>query len=146
MNYKTAHYGWLPDLPDHRDRLYSAPMEMVAALPSKVDLRAQCPPVYDQWQLSSCTAKAIAAAIDFDQLKRKFSILRFHAFSLITTNAPSSIQLIRTAARRSPRPATHRCPNPPSQSLAAMRSSSLVTMIPNNGSSFQSTSFNKNWK
>src|SRR5450631_173758 len=71
MNYKASRYGWLPDLPDQRDHLYAAPMAMLGAVPSKVDLRAQCPPVYDQGQLGSCTANAIAAAIQFDQMKKK---------------------------------------------------------------------------
>ena len=39
-------------------------------LPAKVDLRPQCPPVYDQGQLGSCTANGIAAAIEFDQRKQ----------------------------------------------------------------------------
>jgi C1A family cysteine protease len=63
--------GWVPDLPDHRDYLYAAPVAWLAKLPSKVDLRTQCPPVYDQGQLGSCTANAIAAAIEFDQMKQK---------------------------------------------------------------------------
>jgi C1A family cysteine protease len=64
-------YGWIHDLPDHRDHIYSAPIEHLQALPSSVDLRTQCPPVYDQGQLGSCTANAIAAAIEFDQMKQK---------------------------------------------------------------------------
>jgi C1A family cysteine protease len=36
-----------------------------------VDLRAGCPPVYDQGELGSCTANAIGAAIEFDQRKQK---------------------------------------------------------------------------
>jgi C1A family cysteine protease len=71
MSYKVYHYGWLPDLPDHRDQLYSAPAEITGVLPANVDLRALCPPVYDQGQLGSCTANAIAAAIQFDQMKQK---------------------------------------------------------------------------
>jgi len=63
-------YGWVPDRPDQRDHLYSAPME-VKTFPPKVDLTAQCPPVYDQGQLGSCTANAIAAAIEFDLMKEK---------------------------------------------------------------------------
>ena len=71
MGYKIARYGWLPDLPDQRDHYYAAPVAPAGALPAKVDLRAQCPPVYDQGQLGSCTANAIAAAIEFDRLKQK---------------------------------------------------------------------------
>lgn len=73
MSYKIARYGWLPDLPDHRDHLYAAPVEMAGKLPSKMDLRAQCPAVYDQGQLGSCTANAIAGAIEFDRLKQNIS-------------------------------------------------------------------------
>ncbi|HTX21309.1 MAG TPA: C1 family peptidase [Candidatus Aquilonibacter sp.] len=70
---KIARYGWLPDLPDRRDHLYAAPVAMAGALPAQVDLRAQCPPVYDQGQLGSCTANAIAGAIEFDRLRQKIS-------------------------------------------------------------------------
>jgi C1A family cysteine protease len=42
----------------------------MAALPSKVDLRPECPKtVYDQGQLGSCTANAIAGALEFDRIK-----------------------------------------------------------------------------
>ena len=63
-------FGWVPDIPDHRDFLYSAPPVNVANLPSQVDLRPHCPKeVYDQGQLGSCTANAIAGALEFDQIK-----------------------------------------------------------------------------
>jgi C1A family cysteine protease len=67
MSYKISRYGWLPDLPDHRDHFYAAPVEWAAVLPARVDLRAGCPPVCDQGQLCSCTANAIAGAIQFDR-------------------------------------------------------------------------------
>ena len=73
MPYKIKRYGWTRDLPDHRDHLYAAPKATLAALPASVDLRGQCPPVYDQGQLGSCTANAIAAAIQFDQIKQKLN-------------------------------------------------------------------------
>ena len=56
-------YGWRPDLPDHRDLVYATPHPVALALPPSVDLRPKCPPVYDQGQLSSCTANAIAGAL-----------------------------------------------------------------------------------
>ena len=60
-------YGWTPDVPDHRDHLYSTPGLQLKALPPAVDLRSHCPStVYDQGQLGSCTANAIAGAIEFD--------------------------------------------------------------------------------
>jgi len=61
-------YGWRPDLPDVRDRKLA--ITAPPALPDHVDLRDQCPPVYDQGQLGSCTANAIAAALEFDQKKQ----------------------------------------------------------------------------
>lgn len=63
--------GWMPDLPDHRDHLYAAPPRIIAKLPSSVDLRKQCPPVYDQGNLGSCTANAIGGAVQFEQMKQK---------------------------------------------------------------------------
>jgi C1A family cysteine protease len=66
-----ARYGWSPDLPDHRDQVYSAPM--ATSLPAAVDLRPNCPPVYDQGQLGSCTANAIAGAIEFDRKKQRLT-------------------------------------------------------------------------
>jgi C1A family cysteine protease len=67
------YYGWVPDIPDHRD-LYFAPPPP-EKLPPKIDLIAECPKkVYDQGQLGSCTANAIAAAIEFDLIKEKKEI------------------------------------------------------------------------
>jgi len=63
-------FGWIRDLPDHRDLFYAAPAHVVAAPPARADLTAQCPPVYDQGHLGSCTANAIAAALEFDRLKQ----------------------------------------------------------------------------
>jgi C1A family cysteine protease len=71
MAYSIAHYGWIPDIPDQRDHLYAAPVVTARALAVSADLRAQCPPVYDQGQLGSCTANAIAAAVQFDRMKQK---------------------------------------------------------------------------
>lgn len=67
----TARYGWIPDLPDHRDYRYAAPAPLLRALPPRVDLRKQSPPeIYDQGALGSCTANAIAAGIEFDLRQR----------------------------------------------------------------------------
>jgi C1A family cysteine protease len=68
---KIAHYGWSPDLPDHRDHQFAAPLAKLVSLPPKIDLRPHCPKVYDQGQIGSCTANAIAGAIEFDRLKQK---------------------------------------------------------------------------
>ena len=62
--------GWVPDLPDHRDLMYSAPLRHLQALPPSVDLRPQFAfAPYDQGQIGSCTANAIAGAIQFDRAK-----------------------------------------------------------------------------
>jgi C1A family cysteine protease len=67
-------YGWVHDLPDHRDHMYAVAPAVLTALPPAVDLRPQCPPeVYDQGQLGSCTANAIAGAIEFDRIKQKLA-------------------------------------------------------------------------
>lgn len=71
MYRTTSHYGWKPDLPDNRDLQYTAPAHVISALPPMVDLTGQCPPVYDQGQLGSCTANSIGAAFEFDVLKQK---------------------------------------------------------------------------
>jgi C1A family cysteine protease len=69
MQHMIKRYGWIHDLPDHRDLLYSAPMATLATLPSKVDMRDACPAVYDQGQLGSCTGNAIGGAMEFDLKK-----------------------------------------------------------------------------
>lgn len=71
MNRKIPRYGWVPDLPDHRDHRYAAPRRMAASLPAKVDLRTRMPAVYDQGQIGSCTANAIGAAVQFALKKEK---------------------------------------------------------------------------
>jgi C1A family cysteine protease len=64
-------FGWVPDLPDHRDKMFSVSIVNIGQLPPSVDLRSVCPPVvYDQGELGSCTGNAIAAAVEFDQMKQ----------------------------------------------------------------------------
>ena len=67
---KILRYGWLPDLPDHRDLLYAAIRPAAPPpLPPRVDLRATCSAVEDQGNLGSCTGNALAGAVEF--LERK---------------------------------------------------------------------------
>jgi C1A family cysteine protease/GH25 family lysozyme M1 (1,4-beta-N-acetylmuramidase) len=67
---KIAGYGWKPDLPDQRDHSFAVPSGVLKTIPGVVDLRLQCPPVYTQGQIGSCTANAIAAALEFDMMKQ----------------------------------------------------------------------------
>jgi len=67
---RFGNYGWIPDIPDARDRVLRLPRK-AGSLPPAADLRAGCPAVYDQGQIGSCTANAIAAAIEFDQRKQQ---------------------------------------------------------------------------
>src|SRR5215475_7686356 len=73
MPYQIARFGWVRDLPDQRDHTYAAPLQFLTTLPPHVDLRPQCPPVYDQGQIGSCTANAIGAAHQFSQIKQKLT-------------------------------------------------------------------------
>jgi C1A family cysteine protease len=61
--------GWMPDLPDHRDFLFGMRHARRLALPPAVDLRAHCSPVEDQGALGSCTAQALAGALEFLEVK-----------------------------------------------------------------------------
>lgn len=74
MPHKIARYGWIRDLPDPRDTFLAVPSPAVAAqFPASVDLRGQCPAPYDQGELGSCTANALAGAIEFQLAKEALS-------------------------------------------------------------------------
>lgn len=87
MNHKVGRYGWKKPSPELIESLKSSPVRYsdevvkkysgvmpVGILPSAVDLRPQCPPVYDQFDLGSCTANAGAGAIQFDLMKQKLPV------------------------------------------------------------------------
>ena len=75
QNTVPSRYGWIPDLPDHRDFVYGAPPAVAAALPPQVDLRKTklLPTVYNQGRIGSCTANAIAGALQFARRKEGHS-------------------------------------------------------------------------
>jgi C1A family cysteine protease len=56
-------YGWKPSLPDLRDFLADASS---LEIKDEVDPRADLPPIFDQGNLGSCTANAVAAAVEYD--------------------------------------------------------------------------------
>lgn len=62
--HDTHRLGWVPDFPDVRDLFYQRTMGV--QYPVSIDLRSKFPvPSYDQGQLGSCTANAIAGAIQY---------------------------------------------------------------------------------
>src|SRR6185437_9462747 len=65
----NAWYGWVPDRPDFRDKLYAAIAAPPKKLPPKVDLRAGCSPVENQGNLGSCTANALVGNLEFLEKK-----------------------------------------------------------------------------
>jgi C1A family cysteine protease len=50
--------------------MFSAPVQVLKALPDSVDLKPEFS-IYDQGRIGSCTANALAGAIQFDRLKNK---------------------------------------------------------------------------
>jgi C1A family cysteine protease len=60
--------GWIPDLPDYRDHDVELGVAVPNGLPEfvRLDDSIFMPPVYDQLQLGSCTANALAAVVEFD--------------------------------------------------------------------------------
>lgn len=66
--HQIKRMGWMPDLPDRRDFLFSARPHVL--LPSRVDLRPHCSPVQDQLDLGACTAFAIVGALEYLQRVR----------------------------------------------------------------------------
>eukprot|EP01083_Nonionella_stella_P080534 221365_1 len=65
-------YGWRKDKQDPRDRTYSVGFHHLsaAAKVKKLDLRKQCPKVYNQGKLGSCTANAIGGGFEFELLRQ----------------------------------------------------------------------------
>ena len=70
---RNFQFGWLPDLPDHRDLYYATVRKIQRKLPTSIDLRMQCPVIYDQGTLGSCTANALGAAFQFGQIKQQIT-------------------------------------------------------------------------
>jgi C1A family cysteine protease len=65
---KNKLFGWIPDLPDHRDKVYMKKLSLLD-LPKVVNLKEFCSPIEDQQDIGSCTANAAAGAMEYLQLK-----------------------------------------------------------------------------
>lgn len=61
-------YGW--SWPKKQPTTFKVFPQRLISLPSKVDLRPRDSPVYDQLTLGSCTANALAGAMEFNQRKQ----------------------------------------------------------------------------
>jgi C1A family cysteine protease len=66
-------FGWRPDKPDFRDKWFHNYKIVPGALTPRqdriVDLRHLCPPVWDQGDLGSCTAQAIAGVLQYNRIQ-----------------------------------------------------------------------------
>jgi len=71
ISQKYKKYGWKRDLPDKRDHNFEINYLLsVEKEVTSIDLREKCPSVYNQGELGSCTANALACAIQFDEMKQ----------------------------------------------------------------------------
>lgn len=73
----TRYYGWKKGPERPKPFRYTIPLKFrfpfhLVSLPAKVDLESQCPAVYDQADLGSCTANAAAALAQF--IMKKLSL------------------------------------------------------------------------
>jgi C1A family cysteine protease len=66
---QVQRYGWIRDIPDQRDLMFAPPPAVALQLPPSVDLTGGFPDCYDQGQIGSCTANAIAGALQFLEKK-----------------------------------------------------------------------------
>jgi C1A family cysteine protease len=67
---KERTYGWKRECVDIRDKYKLSAINLTnVELEKVIDLRDKCPSVYDQGALGSCTANAIAAAYEFNEIK-----------------------------------------------------------------------------
>ena len=68
---KMHAFGWKPDIPDHRDFYHIS--RDVKKLPRVVDLSKSMKLCYNQGRLGSCTANAIAGAVQYCRRKQRQS-------------------------------------------------------------------------
>src|SRR5256885_536229 len=69
MPFKIQHYGWKPDIPDHRDLIAPHPVR-TSGLPPEFSLRSLCQPIYNQQNLGSCVSNGVKFAVDFQRMKQ----------------------------------------------------------------------------
>jgi C1A family cysteine protease len=80
---------WIPDIPDHRDRLFTATRQ--ATLPDHVNIIGIHNKIEDQGNLGSCTGNSSTSALEISiGTKRGFSRLFAYYFARAQRNAVSS--------------------------------------------------------
>jgi len=92
-------FGWIPDLPDARDYTKDTPkvkemllkQKIPASLPAFVDLRAFCPPIFDQGQPNSSEGALLQAyrrhsdeILPFRAMKKSLAGMLFCALATMT--------------------------------------------------------------
>lgn len=70
MNDKIRKYGWSKKLADTITDKHLYYFQYKGSLPLNVDLRYLCPRIYNQLNLGSCTANAVAAAYYVEEIKK----------------------------------------------------------------------------
>lgn len=66
-------FGWMHDLPDFRDHQYAKVSHTKLPPTVRLDEDPSMPAPYDQLQLGSCTANAIAGAVEFDLRRQQLA-------------------------------------------------------------------------
>lgn len=74
---RNSRYGWIPDLPDERDFLYTLLAPTIVSVPKKIDLREFCSPIENQETLGSCTAQALVGNLEFLKRQKLKKIVNF---------------------------------------------------------------------
>jgi C1A family cysteine protease len=69
---RVSGYGWQSDTPDDRDRLYHKTHEVIdpaklSRFPAKLNLWANCPPIYNQLQLGGCVGNGVARVMGYQE-------------------------------------------------------------------------------
>jgi C1A family cysteine protease len=83
---QAARESKLPGLPAHFYQKLASPVSDIktagaTASSASIDLRPKCPPIYDQGQIGSCTANAIAFAFRFLEADKTFSPSREYIYA-----------------------------------------------------------------
>lgn len=64
--------NWRPDLPDHRDLVFSPKRVSLTSLPATKDLRGWCSGVEDQGYLGSCVGQSVVGCLELLDRRTKF--------------------------------------------------------------------------